>query len=312
MKTITKFQPLLLAIALLMGPIQAFAQLQTIVDVNRTFTGIKKIEVSGGSLEVEYIGSSTAGEVSVNAFLESNNPNQDIIFVTVGDVLKITHKVTSSNWNNNRTKGHIKMKGPENVTLDLKGGSGSVSAENVKSSETNLSVGSGSVTGNNIQGNVNVNAGSGSIKLSGIEGNVKGNVGSGSATFTNLKGNLAYSCGSGGVNASQIAGLVNISLTSGNAKLDDIGELGELKVTSGNITANNAGLGANTSISGTSGNFKIQTPSNLRDFNYRLNATSGNITVGESRGGKSLTIDNGASKDIRGSITSGNISIVNQ
>lgn len=311
MKTFTKFQPLLLAIALLLGPIQAFAQLQTIVDVNRTFSGIKKIEVSGGSLEVEYIGSPTAAEVSVSAFLESNNPNQDIIFVTVGDVLKITHKVTTSNWNNNRTKGHIKMKGPEGVTLDLKGGSGSVNAENVKSSETNLSVGSGSVSGKNIQGNLSVNAGSGSINLSGIEGNVKGNVGSGSATFTNIKGDLAYSCGSGGVNASQIAGLVNVSLTSGNAKLDDIGELGELKVTSGNITANNAGLGANTSISGTSGNFKIQTPSNLRDFNFRINATSGNITVGESRGGKSLTIDNGSSKDIRGSITSGNISIVN-
>lgn len=311
MKTFTKFQPILLAIALLLGPIGVFAQFQTIVDVNRSFSGIKKIEVSGGSLEVEYIGSSTAGEVSVNAFLESNNPNQDIIFVTVGDVLKITHKVTSSNWNNNRTKGHIKMKGPENITLDLKGGSGSVSAENVKSTETNLSVGSGSVIGKNIHGKLSVNAGSGSINLSGIEGNVKGNVGSGSATFTSIKGDLAYTCGSGGVNASQITGLVDVSLTSGNAKLEDIGELGELKLTSGNITANNAGLGANTIISGTSGNFKIQTPSNLRDFNFRINATSGNITVGESRGGKSLTIDNGSSKDIRGSITSGNISIVN-
>jgi hypothetical protein len=306
-----KFQPLVLAFCLLFGPTLAYAQLQTIVDVNRSFSGIKKVEVSGGALEVEYIGSPSAKEVSVNAFLESNNPDQDIIFVTVGDVLKITHKVTSSNWNNNRTRGHIKIKGPDNVTLDMKGGSGSVVAENVKSPETNLSVGSGSISASNIQGNVNVNAGSGSIKLSDIDGNVKGNVGSGSANFTNLKGDLAYSCGSGGVNASQIAGLVNISLTSGNAKLDDIGELGELKITSGNITANNAGLGANTSISGTSGNFRIQTPSNLRDFNYRLNATSGNITVGESRGGKSLTIDNGASKDIRGSITSGNISIVN-
>lgn len=301
----------LLLFALLIGPLQTMAQMQTIVDVNRSFSGISKIEVAGGALDIEYVGSAVATDVSVNAFLESNNPNQDIIFVTVGDVLKITHKVTNTNWSNNRTRGHIKIKGPETVSLDMKGGSGAVYAENVKFSETRLSVGSGSVSARNIFGNVNVSAGSGSIKLSNIQGDVKGNVGSGSATFSDLKGNLSYSCGSGGVNASQIVGVVDISLTSGNAKLDTVGELGELKVTSGNITANNAGLGSNTRISGTSGNFRIQTPSNLRDYNYRLSATSGNITVGDTKGGKSLTIDNGAAKDVRGSVTSGNISIVN-
>lgn len=311
MKTTYLFQPILLAVALLLFTVPVLAQMQTIVDVKRSFSGIDKIEVSGGALEIEYIGTTSSSDVSVNAFLESNNPNQDIIFVTVGNVLKITHKVTTSNWNNTRTKGHIKIAGPEGITLDMKGGSGSVKAENVKSSETNLTVGSGNIHATNIQGDVNVSAGSGSLTLKSIQGNVKGQVGSGSATFQDLRGNLSYSCSSGGVNASQIAGMVDIRLTSGNAKLENIGELGELKVTSGNINANNAGLGSNTSISGTSGNFKIQTNSNLREYNYRLSATSGNITVGNSKGGRNLTIDNGAAKDIRGSITSGNITIVN-
>jgi hypothetical protein len=163
----------------------------------------------------------------------------------------------------------------------------------------------------NIDGDIHASAGSGSIELSNINGNVKGKIGSGSAKIQEVKGSLEYSSGSGGISATSIDGTVHVSLTSGNAKLDDITELGDLKVTSGNFNATNAGLGASTKINGTSGNFRIQTFSNLKDFNYDLSATSGNITVGNSRSGRNLIIDNGAEKSVKGSVTSGNISIVN-
>jgi lia operon protein LiaG len=291
---------------------QSFAQMKTLVDVNRSFSGISKIEVSGGSLDIEYLGNS-GNEVSVNAFLESTNHDQDIVFVTMGNVLKISHKVnnTRSNWGNVRTKGHIKIRGPQGVELDMKGGSGNLNVENVTGDITNLAVGSGNIKGSNINGDVYAKAGSGAIKLSGINGDVKGQIGSGSAEIMDVAGSLSYNSGSGGVKASDIRGLVNISLTSGNAKLDNVAELGDLKLTSGNLDARNAGLGPNTRLNGTSGNFKIQTSSNIRDFNYSMSATSGNITVGNSRGSRNLSIDNGASDSIKGSITSGNISIVN-
>ncbi|PSL06381.1 DUF4097 family beta strand repeat-containing protein [Cecembia rubra] len=300
-------------IALLVGgPMQAFAQMKTLVDVNKSFSGITKIEVSGGALEVEFIGNNNS-EVKVNAFLESNNHEQDIVFVTVGNVLKITHQVSSNRVTigNMRTKGHIKISGPQKMELDIKGGSGAIHVENVVSEKTQLSVGSGRISGSNINSNIHANAGSGSIKLSGITGNIKGIVGSGSSEFADIKGDLEFSCSSGGMKATSIAGTAHISLTSGNAKLENVSELGDLKVTSGNFNAVNVGLGDQTRISGTSGNFKIQTSSNLNDFNYFLSATSGNITVGNSRAGRNLNIDNGSTKTIRGGITSGNITIVN-
>jgi len=312
MKSSIRLHLNLLLILLVASASQSFAQMRTLVDVNRTFSGINKIEVSGGSLDIEYLGNS-GNEVSVDAFLESTNHDQDIVFVTMGNVLKISHKVnnTKSNWGNVRTKGYIKVRGPQSIELDMKGGSGSINVENVTGDITNLTVGSGSIKGSNINGNVLAKAGSGSIKLSQINGDVEGKIGSGSAEIKDVAGSLSYSSGSGGVKAYEIRGQVNISLTSGNAKLDNIAELGDLKLTSGNLDAKNAGLGPNTRINGTSGNFKIQTSSNIRDFNYSLSATSGNITVGNSRGGRNLSIDNGASNSIKGSITSGNISIVN-
>lgn len=311
MKTIIKSSFALFVILATAAVSPVFAQVKTIVDVTKSFSGISRIEVSGGQLEVEYIGGSNT-DVSVNAFLESTNDDQDIVFVTLGDVLKISHKVnnSSNNWNN-KTKGHIKITGPSGMSLDMKGGSGSVYVENVSSESINLSVGSGSVSAKNISADILANAGSGSIKMAGIQGNVKGNVGSGSAKMEDIKGNIYYSSGSGGISIAGVEGTVHVSLTSGNAKLENVSLLGDLKVTSGNVSATNAGLGTETRFSGTSGNFKIQTPSNLRDFNYNLSASSGNITVGNSRGGRNLNIDNGANTEIRGSITSGNISIVN-
>jgi hypothetical protein len=73
----------------------------------------------------------------------------------------------------------------------------------------------------------------------------------------------------------------------------------------------NSGLGANTQFTGTSGNFTIQTPSALNSFNYSLRATSGNLRVGGSSGTKTLELNNNASTWIKGTITSGHITIEN-
>ncbi|EOZ97008.1 hypothetical protein A33Q_1926 [Indibacter alkaliphilus LW1] len=297
----------------LIFPLAAKAQFKTLVDVNKSYSGISKIEVNGGALEIAYEGNTSQSEVSVDAFLESNNHDQDIIFVTMGDVLKISHKVNASGsgWKNMRTKGHIRISGPKNMELEMRGGSGTVLVDNVKAELTSIQVGSGKVTARNIIGQVETKAGSGNISLHNIQGDIAGSVGSGNAKIEDVMGNVKYSSGSGGITAKNIEGLLSVSLSSGNAKLENIAELGSLRLTSGNLNANNAGLGPETNISGSSGNFKIITPSELRDFNFYMKATSGNITIGNSRGGRSLTLDNGAAYDIKGSITSGNISIEN-
>jgi hypothetical protein len=88
-------------------------------------------------------------------------------------------------------------------------------------------------------------------------------------------------------------------------------ELGTMRITSGNMTALNSGLGSKTQFNGTSGNFTVQTPSNLGDFNYALKSTSGNLRVGNTTKEKSLDINNNAATTVRGNITSGNITIAN-
>lgn len=308
MKTLYNKLALTLALVLLAGA--SFAQ-KVLVDAKKNYSNIKKIEIDGGWLEVSYRGGS-GSEVNVEAYLESNDSDQDIIFITIGDVLKITHERKQNDYNwNTKNKGYIKISGPTSIALDLKSSSGSMTVTNVSNEITNLRVSSGRISAGEIKGDLIIKASSGNLNLDGVEGNVIAGVTSGNANILNVKGNVAYESTSGSLNGDNISGELSVVLTSGNAELTNIGTLGILKFTSGNIRAENAGLGSNTRLNGTSGNFRIQTPSNLKAFNFSLSASSGNLKVGGINTGKNLEIDNGASSWVKGSISSGNITIEN-
>jgi hypothetical protein len=308
MKNLTKI--IALGLSLLVIATISNAQ-NVIVDAKKSYSNIKTVEVNGGWLDVTYEGGSGT-EVNVEAYLESNESNQDIVFVTLGDVLKISYERNSNNssWNN-KSKGYIKITGPKAVALQLRNSSGSLKVTNVSSKKTVLKVSSGRISASAIEGDLDIQASSGSLKIDGIKGNVIAGVTSGSADIKDVSGDVRYKSTSGSLGAENIAGEIGVYLTSGNARLTNIGTLGSLKFTSGNIKAENAGLGDNTSFDGTSGSFKVQTPSNLKAYNFSLRASSGNVKVGNSSAGKSLEMDNGSGSWVKGSISSGNITIEN-
>ena len=306
----TYYSKLSLALILFLISAAAFAQ-NVLVDAKKNYSGINRIEVDSGWLTVTYQGGS-GSEVNVEAYLESNETAQDIIFVTVGDVLKITHTKKQNNYSwNSKNKGYINITGPEAISLDLKGSSGNITVENVKNESTSLKVSSGNLTANSIQGNLIIKATSGNLNVSEVDGDVTAGITSGNANFTEINGDLDYESTSGSLEADNVSGELNVGLTSGNAKLNNIGKLGSIRFTSGNIRAANSGLGENTQFSGSSGNFNIQTPSNLKAFNFSLKSSSGNLKVGGTNSGKTLEIDNGSTSLVKGNITSGNITIVN-
>ena len=306
----TYFKSFLIAALFLTSAIVAHAQ-NVVVDVTKNYSNISRIEVEGGWLDVKYEGGSSS-EVAVEAFLKSNDNDQDIVFVTVGDVLKIKYerKKNSYSWNNSN-QGHIHITGPNAMALALNNSSGTLSVSKVSSDETSLKVSSGKVNAQDINGNLIIKASSGRLDIDGVNGDVDAGVTSGNANISDVNGSVNYKATSGSLDATDVSGELSVQLTSGNAKLQNIGTLGKLKFTSGNIRAENAGLGPNTSFSGTSGGFRVQTPSDLKSFNYDLKASSGSVKVGGSTSGKSLKIDNGANAWIEGSISSGRISIEN-
>jgi hypothetical protein len=300
----------LFALLLLASTTWATAQ-NVLVNTTKKYSNITQIEVESGWLDVSFQGGEGT-EVSVEAYLESNIPDQDIVFVTLGDVLKVSYKRSGEKYNwNSKNKGYLKITGPKSMKLSVKGSSGKIDLTNLVSENTVLQLTSGTVAAAQIKGNLKLNSTSGTLKVSGIEGNVEARLTSGNAYFENIGGGVNYESTSGSLDAKNIDGELNVRLTSGNAKIENAKQLGQLSFTSGNMRAVNSGLGANTQFTGTSGNFTIQTPSALNSFNYSLRATSGNLRVGGSSGTKTLELNNNASTWIKGTITSGHITIEN-
>ncbi|MCS5490170.1 DUF4097 domain-containing protein [Algoriphagus limi] len=288
-----------------------FAQ-NVLVDVNKSYPGINRLEVEGGWLDVSYEGGS-GSDVQVEAYLQSTDEDQDIVFVTVGDVLKIKYERKSKNWtwSNGQNKGWIKITGPDSIEINFKNSSGNTSVRNVASEETYMKVTSGRISAEGIDGDLTIGATSGRLMVSDVSGNVMASLTSGNAEIDQVSGDVNYKSTSGSLDASHIDGELNVEFTSGRGVLENIGQLGSLKFTSGSIRAEEVGLGPNTSFSGSSGNFRIQTYSNLSDFNFDLSSSSGSLKVGDRKTSKKLEIDNGSDAWIKGRITSGSISIEN-
>lgn len=300
----------LFALLLLASTTWATAQ-NVVVNTTKTYSNITQIEVESGWLDVSYVGGSSS-EVAVEAYLASNVTDQDIVFVTVGDVLKISYKYGTGKYNwNSKNKGYIKITGPEVLDLQINGTSGNISIQTLTSKLTTLQLTSGNVAAAQIKGDLTLTATSGSLQAKEIAGDVNARLTSGNTTLEGIKGAVDYGSTSGNFSAKNIGGMLDVQLTSGNAKLENVKELGTMRITSGNMTAVNAGLGSKTQFNGTSGNFTVQTPSNLGDFNYALKSTSGSLRVGNTSKEKSLDINNNAATTVRGNITSGNITIAN-
>jgi len=300
----------LVALVLLASCEWATAQ-NLLVNTTKKYPNITQIEVESGWLDVNYQGGEGT-EVSVEAYLESNIPDQDIVFVTVGDVLKVSYKRSGEKYNwNSKNKGYLKINGPKSMQLSVRGTSGLINLANLEGAETTLQLTSGNLVATQIKGNLNLTSTSGTLKATGVEGNVEARLTSGNAYFQQISGSVNYESTSGSLEAKDIEGLLNVRLTSGNAKIENAKQLGQLYFTSGNMRAVNSGLGANTQFTGTSGNFTIETTSDLKSFNYLLKASSGNLRVGGSSGTKTLELNNNASTWIKGNITSGHITIEN-
>ncbi|MCM0059445.1 MAG: DUF4097 domain-containing protein [Algoriphagus sp.] len=300
----------LIALLLLVSSTWVAAQ-NVLVNTTKKYPNIKQIEVESGWLDVSYQGGEGA-EVAVEAYLESNIADQDIVFVTLGDVLKISYKRSGEKYNwNSKNKGYIKIRGPKSMQVNVRGSSGEINLTNLASETTVLQLTSGTVVATQIKGNLKLTSTSGTLKATGLEGNVEARLTSGNAYLENISGSVNYESTSGSLDAKNVDGELNVRLTSGNAKIENAKQLGQLSFTSGNVRAVNSGLGPNTQFSGTSGNFTIQTTSDLKSFNYSLKAASGNIRVGNSSSGRTLELNNNASTWIKGNITSGNITIGN-
>ncbi|SFT53799.1 Putative adhesin [Algoriphagus locisalis] len=285
--------------------------LELVQSINEQFEEVNSIEIESSFLDVSYIGSPTMESVQLIGALESSRAgNYSIEYKLVQHKLIIEVERNGNGGGNHR--GYINLTGPELMNIDLDAGSGTVQISQVNAEEFELDGGSGNFELTDISAPIlDLQLSSGRINAYNLVGDVDLEISSGNANISNLEGNINAIGSSGKFTFKMIKGLVNCSLNSGNGVLTGIQEIGKLKISSGNFNVNESYFGADTRLEGSSGNFNIQTESNLNDFNFDLKTSSGNIRVGESTSSGTLRIDNGSPYTVSGEVSSGNIKIRN-
>ncbi len=314
MRILKKLFHVIASILVLFISSESIAQKQVLVDTQRDFIGIQRIEVGSGMLDVEYLGDPNKQDVSVDVYLESNQVNQDVVFVSIGDVLKITYQQNNNSrdsWKGSQTKGHIKITGPEQMLLDLSAGSGSIKVERLVAAQTKIRVVSGKMDVSHVTGALEARASSGKINVSELNGNLDISLSSGSASLSKIMGRTKLALVSGAVIGEKIDGPLSLTLSSGSAKLSEVNQIESVSVVSGSAEFVQSGLSDLTNLKSSSGSIKINTTSDIEDYNFNLKAASGALKVGSKKQGKSIQINNGSNRIVNGSVSSGSISIDN-
>ncbi|WP_114749322.1 DUF4097 family beta strand repeat-containing protein [Pleomorphovibrio marinus] len=280
--------------------------------IDKSYSGISKIEVDISGIDISYVGNSAASSVDLKAMLGKNeNPNKSLVVIKIGNTLKVGYKKSDKQITNNERR-FIQLEGPETIAIQVKNTSGQVQLRNVHGDETKVVINSGHARVQGIFGDVSIKGNSGKVEASNIHGNLVCNVNSGNVEVMDVFGNVNFSSNSGSIKAKNVEGKVYGKVNSGQMRLDDVMELGELKVTSGSIKVVRGGLGPETTLQGSSGSIDISTASVLEDFNFELNAGSGTLSVGEYSKTKNLVVQNGSPHTVKGSINSGRIRIHNR
>ncbi|GHE78945.1 DUF4097 family beta strand repeat-containing protein [Thalassotalea profundi] len=136
-----------------------------------------------------------------------------------------------------RTQIDLEVRLPSHLYVKIDDGSGSMSLSNIASAD--IIDGSGSITVNDITGDLTIDDGSGSITITNIAGDLTINDGSGSINAEKLKGSVKIKDGSGDITINNAEQGVTISDGSGSITVDHAASFTLLSDGSGGVKVSN-------------------------------------------------------------------------
>jgi hypothetical protein len=210
-----------------------FVAVTTIISLNgyaqqidQTFSGIDKIEISTGSSDC-IVHKGSGNDVNVK-LVHDRGENFKPTVRQSGSKLVISE----NSQGKDQGKATWTLSIPNGLELDFNTGSGDFEASNLEL-ELSLNAGSGDFTLHNLKGEIESNAGSGDLEVDTFSGKLQSNVGSGDLEVENADGDLALNAGSGDIQLSKINAEIDANVGSGDIGADQVILAGKSKFNSG-------------------------------------------------------------------------------
>lgn len=247
-----KTKVLLSAIALfLLYATQSLSQ-----TIEKSYTGIKTIEISTASGDCELIKNSS-DKVDVTLTHSFDEEKFTPVFEQDGDVLILKEKFKKGSSGYGESKWKLSI--PSGLTVKYNSGSGDLMAKGL-----DLVFSS--------------NAGSGDMRLDDLSGSFKSNSGSGDVDITNYTGDFSINTGSGDVSVSESKGDIGINLGSGDISADQLEGKLSFNAGSGDIDVKDVVLTGSSSFNSGSGDATVVLKSALK-HNISIASGSGDATL---------------------------------
>ncbi len=180
-------------------------------NLNLSAKGIEKLEIDCGSGFLKVRGQEGLREIKVEAEIVLEGKSEKSAEEFLKKYLKLSlekrgsRAVLTSGFESYRSLFsftnkviNLTVSLPKDMDLDVDDGSGSLTIENIRG-DVKIDDGSGSMDIMNIGGNLDVDDGSGQIDVDGVSGDVSIDDGSGSMTIRNIEGSVTVRDGSGSI-----------------------------------------------------------------------------------------------------------------
>lgn len=307
--------------------------------VRESFQGVESIHVKGAFCKVD-IQPATGRTVELDGELRSVRRvdglkihyalKNGLLDVWIEQPARITGQL----------KGYLSFEVPPGISIKVENVSGEVKVLGVGGENTILETVSGGIVAENIPANLQAKSVSGSIKTNTVSGTLHARSVSGALNLVSVGGIADVSSVSGSIVVKSVMGDIKSGNTSGSTNISEVMGIADIKSVSGsvsvtgvkgdvaastasgsievreivgslNLTSTSGGikgsaviLTGNSNFKSSSGSVDISFGNDLSGMTFDLRASSGSVSVGDTRGANQLNVGNGPIV-VRGTTTSG-------
>ena len=261
------------------------------------------VSTSGGSISVE---GSNSSKVKVEMFVKSNKHNDskireileedyEIRIEKTGSRIEAVAKRTGKSWSWNGISISFVVYTPEKFACDLNTSGGSLKISGVNGRSHELKTSGGSITAEDMSGNLEARTSGGSINVSDFVGDLDGKTSGGSIKLEDIKGDIDVTTSGGGIKISDVQGEVYASTSGGsiNADITKLENQLVLKTSGGSVRATiPSGLGLDLDLRGNRVNTSLSNFSGeSKSDRVKGTVNGGGILVQLSTSGGSVNLD---------------------
>lgn len=261
------------------------------------------VSTSGGSIRVE--GSSTS-KVTVEMFVKSSRHSDskikeileedyEIRIEKSGSRIEAVAKKTGKSWTWNGISISFVVRTPKDFACDLNTSGGSLKISGVSERSHELKTSGGSITAEDMSGNLEARTSGGSITVNDFVGDLDVKTSGGSIKLDDIKGDIEATTSGGGIRLNDVQGEVYATTSGGgiNADITKLESQLVLKTSGGSVRATiPSGLGLDLDLKGNRVNTSLNNFSGeSKSDRVRGTVNGGGILVELSTSGGSVNLD---------------------